>query len=119
MAVKLHALGFLLFLAGCNLAITTSTDCGERCEQSRGSLSETGKKDHAIQGHIFNSFTVRRPIDCHMKCFDERCRCQAYQMKGDRCELLEEDRFSASDDFDLVLGYTYFDMNREFAKQVR
>jgi len=40
-------------------------------------------------------------------------------MKGDRCELLDEDRYSAPEDLFKVNGYTYFGMNREYADQVR
>ena len=70
-------------------------------------------------GHSFKNVTVKKAFDCHVKCFDEKCRCQAYQMKGDRCELLDEDRCSAPEDLFKVNGYTYFGMNREYADQVR
>ena len=58
-------------------------------------------------------------IDCHVKCFEEKCRCRAYQIWQKRCELLDEDRFSAPKDFVNDAEYTYFDMNREFANLVR
>ena len=36
------------------------------------------------------TFTVNKPYDCHLLCFVEKCRCQAYQMKGQHsCELLQ------------------------------
>ena len=122
MVVILHALVFLLFLSQYkyNVALATSAaDCHERCEQSSGSLSSPGNKYHAMQGHSFKNFTLKKPFDCHLKCFDENCKCQAYQMQADRCELLDEDRFSAPDDFlPASSGYTYFDMHREFVNQV-
>ena len=34
------------------------------------------------------------------------------------CELLDEDRFSTPNDFIAYMGYTYFDMNREYVNQV-
>ena len=40
------------------------------------------------------------------------------QMWRNRCELLDEDRFSAPDEFLNEDGYTYFDMNREYVKEV-
>ncbi|XP_068676476.1 uncharacterized protein [Montipora foliosa] len=122
MLVILHALVFLLFLLQYkyNVVLATSAaDCHERCEQSSGSLSSPGNKYHAMQGHSFKNFTLKKPFDCHLKCFDENCKCQAYQMQADRCELLDEDRFSAPDDFlPASSGYTYFDMHREFVNQV-
>ena len=35
------------------------------------------------------------------------------------CELLEEDRFAAPDDFVREQGYEYYDMSREYEKTVR
>lgn len=53
-----------------------------------------------------------------MKCFEEKCKCQAFQILGNRCELLDEDRFSAPDDFVNEAEYAYFDMSREYVHQV-
>ena len=44
--------------------------------------------------------------------------CQAFQMKENLCELLDEDRFSSPEDFLEEEGYEYFDMNREYVDQV-
>ena len=90
-------------------------DCQGKCEQSSGSFGQTEMKNLAILGHSFENFTVKKTFDCHVKCFDERCRCQAYQMWNNRCELLDKDRSSAPDDY----GYTYFDMDNEFVNRVR
>ena len=97
----------------------STADCQGKCEQSSGSFGQTGIKHRAILGHTFKNFTVKKTFDCHVKCFDERCRCQAYQMWNNRCELLDEDRSSAPDDFANKWGYSYFDMDNEFVKQVR
>ena len=41
-------------------------------------------------------------------------------MKGKHsCELLDEDRFAAPDDFVEEQGYEYHDMSREYKKAVR
>ena len=41
-------------------------------------------------------------------------------MKGKHsCDLLDEDRFTASDDFVEEQGYQYYDMSREYEKAVR
>ena len=67
-----------------------------------------------MQGHSFKNYTLSKAYDCHVKCFEEKCECQAYQITQNRCELLEEDRFSAPEDFLQEKGYTYYDMNREY-----
>ena len=71
-------------------------------------------KHRAMQGHSFKNYTLSKKYDCHVKCFEERCKCQAYQKRQNRCELLDEDRFSAAEDFLEEKGYTYYDMNREY-----
>ena len=41
-------------------------------------------------------------------------------MKGKHsCELLDEDRFAALDEFVEEQSYDYYDMNREYEKTVR
>ena len=110
----IHVL-FLLILHARKLS---TADCQGKCEQCSGSFSQTGIKHRALLGHSFKNFTAKKAFDCHVKCFDEKCICQAYQMWNDRCELLDEDRMSAPDDFSNENGYTYFDMNREFVNQV-
>ena len=117
MKVVLYAFSISALLMEHNLNFATA-NCENKCEQSSGSVDETGIKQHAMLGHSFKNFTVNKPYDCHVKCFDEKCWCQAYQITGTRCELLEEDRFSSPDEFVEEDGYTYFDMKREFAIQV-
>ena len=89
-----------------------------RCEESRGSISKAGINHRAMQGHSFKNYTSSKAYDCHVKCFEEKCKCQAYQITQNRCELLEEDRFSAPEDFLEEKGYKYYDMNREYVNQV-
>ena len=67
-----------------------------------------------MQGHSFKNYTLSKPYDCHVKCFEETCKCQAYQMRKNRCELLDDDRISAPEDFLEEKEYTYYDMNREY-----
>ena len=92
--------------------------CNGRCELSKLSHHETGIKNRALVGHSFRNFTLPKTYDCHVKCFDEKCRCQAFQISGQRCELLDEDRMSAPDDFVKKDGYAYFDMSREYVEKV-
>lgn len=88
-------------------------------EESRGNVNQAGLEHRALLGHSFNNETSSTSFDCHVKCFDEKCRRQAYQIWQNRCELLDEDRFSAPDDFVYREGYIYFDMNRNYVNQVR
>ena len=104
-----------IFFYVCNLKLAAS-DYPRRCEQSSGSISKTGIKNRAMQGHSFKNYTLSKPYDCHVKCFEERCKCQAYQMRQNRCELLDDDRISAPEDFVEEKEYTYYDMNREYVK---
>ena len=105
------------FVTTNNLELTAA-DCNGRCELSKLSHHETGIKNRAMVGHSFRNFTLTKTYDCHVKCFDEKCRCQAFQISGQRCELLDEDRMSAPDDFVRKDGYAYFDMSREYVDQV-
>ena len=107
----------IIFVAKNNLELTVS-ECNGRCELSKLSHHEKGIKNRAMVGHSFRNFTLPKTYDCHVKCFDERCRCQAFQISGHRCELLDEDRMSAPDNFVRKDGYAYFDMIREYVAQV-
>ena len=98
----------------------TEANCKLKCEQTSFHISDTGLTNLALMGHSFKNFTVNKPFDCYEKCSHERCRCQAFQIKGERsCELLDEDRFSAPDEFQEEEGYEYFDLNREYKKPER
>ena len=117
MGVKKKA--FVLLLLFLPYLKLVASHCEGKCEQSIGSFGQTGIKHRAILGHSIWNFTVKKAFDCHMKCFDEKGRCQAYQMWNDRCELLDEDRMSAPDDFINADGYRYFDMSREYVNKVK
>ena len=95
-----------IFVAKANLELAF-TKCNGRCELSKLSHHEKGIKNYAMVRHSFRNFTLPKTYDCHVKCFDEKCRCQAFQISGHRCELLDEDRMSASDDFLRKDGYAF------------
>ena len=98
----------------------TQANCQARCEQTNGRTTDTGLRNRALVGHSFKNFIVNKPYDCVLLCFVEKCRCQAYQMKGKHsCVLLHEDRFAAPDDFKEEQGYEYYDISREYEKAVR
>ena len=99
---------------------TTQANCQARCEETNGRDTDTRLTNRTLVGHSFKNFTVNKPYDCLLLCFVEKCRCQAYQMKGKHsCELLDEDRFAAPDDLKEEKGYEYYEMDREYEKTVR
>ncbi|XP_067028458.1 uncharacterized protein [Acropora muricata] len=96
---------------------TTQANCQARCEETNGRAIDTRLTNRSLVGHSFKNFTVNNPYDCHLLCFVEKCRCQAYQMKGKHgCELLDEDRFAAPDDLKEEKDYEYYEMDREYEK---
>ena len=98
----------------------TEANCQARCERASLRTTDTGLTNRALVGHSFKNFTLNKPFDCHLLCFVEKHRCQAYQMKGQHsCELLDEDRFAAPDDFVDEQEYEYYDISRENEKPVR
>ena len=117
--ITMQVIQFLVVCILYNLK-RTQANCQARCEQTNGRTTETGLTNRALVGHSFKNFTVNKPYDCLLLYFVEKCRCQAYQMKGKHsCELLDEDRFAASDDFVQKQGYQYYDLSREYEKAVR
>ena len=57
---------FVLILFDVRSIKLTATGCQRRCEQSRGSIAETGMKHRAIQGHSFKNYTLSKAYDCHV-----------------------------------------------------
>ena len=117
--ITMQVIQFLVVCILYNLK-RTQASCQARCEQTNGRTTDTGLRNRALVGHSLKNFIVNKPYDCVLLCFVEKCRCQAYQINGKHsCELLDEDRFAASDDFVEEQGYEYYDMSREYEKGVR
>ena len=117
--IPMRVIPFVLVYILHNLT-TTQANCQGRCELTNRPTTDTRFANRALVGHSFKNFTVNKPYDCHLLCFVEKCRCQAYQMKGQHsCELLDEDRFAAPDDFVEEQEYEYYDISREYEKAVR
>ena len=99
---------------------TTQANCQARCELTNRPTTDTRLANSALVGHSFKNFAVNKPYDCHLLCFVEKCRCQAYQIKGKHsCELLDEERFAAPNDFVEQKEYEYYDTSREYEKAGR
>ena len=109
-----------LFVHILHILKTTQANCQARCELTNRPTTDTRMANRALVGHSFTNFTVNKPYDCHLLCFVKKCRCQAYQIKGKHsCELLDEDRFAAPDDFVEDQECEYYDTSREYEKAVR
>ncbi|KAK3725836.1 hypothetical protein QZH41_003805 [Actinostola sp. cb2023] len=70
-----------------------------------------------LKGHSYKNITTDDPKKCYSSCVHD-CRCKACQMKGARCELLDEDKTSMADDFVAESGYAYYDLKQEMYKGV-
>ncbi|KAK3728954.1 hypothetical protein QZH41_016808 [Actinostola sp. cb2023] len=68
-----------------------------------------------LKGYSYKNITTDDPKKCYSSCFND-CRCKACQMKGARCELLDEDKTSKADDFVAESGYAYYDLKQELYK---
>ena len=75
------------------------------------------KSNLALFGHSFINTTVTSSKECHYYCLHE-CRCLSFQIKGQTCELLDEDWFTAPNDLRPTAGYTQYYMSREYVEQV-
>ena len=99
---------------------TTQGNWQPRCELTNRPTTDTRLANRALVGHSFKNLTVNKPYVCHLLCFVQKCRCQAYQMKGKNgCELLDEERFAAPNDLVEEKEYEYYDTSREYEKAVR
>ena len=48
-------------------SLKLAADCPRKCEQSKGSISKTGIKNRAMQGHSFKNYTLSKPYDCLLR----------------------------------------------------
>ena len=113
---KAFVFSFILLLSQIS---PVSTSCAGTCIQSHKNHHEMGAKNWALTGHTFKTFSVSKVFDCHVGCYQERCRCRAFQIVGRQCELLDENRFTAPKDFIKKTGFSYFPMSLEYVTKVR
>ena len=113
---KAFVFSFILLLSQIS---PVSTSCAGTCIQSHKNHHEMGAKNWALTGHTFKTFSVSKVFDCHVGCYQERCRSRAFQIFGRQCELLDENRFTAPKDFIQKTGFSYFPMSLEYVTKVR
>ena len=114
--IAMRVIQFLVVYILHNLK-TTQANCQARCEQTSRPTTDIRLGNRAMVGYSFKNFTVNKPCHCHLLCFFEKRRCQAYQMKGQHS--CEEDRSAAPEDVVEEQGYQYYDMSREYEEAVR
>ncbi|XP_028516180.1 uncharacterized protein LOC114575466 [Exaiptasia diaphana] len=62
-----------------------------------------------IKGYSYKNLTTTDHVTCYRSCIQD-CRCQACQIKGDRCELLDADNKFSGVKFNDEEGYVYYDL---------
>ncbi|XP_031550207.1 uncharacterized protein LOC116287660 [Actinia tenebrosa] len=68
-----------------------------------------------LRGYSYKNISTDVPRVCFSSCFND-CRCNAFQMKDVRCELLDEDKTSKAADFVDGTGYVYYDLQQKLYK---
>ena len=110
-----HAANFLVQL----VTMTTGSEfyCQGTCYKGTFLPEQHVSKDYALLGHSYRNISDKTDQECLSACIND-CRCLSFQTQDSRCELLEEDRLSAEQDFQEYPGYSYYDIIHEFVQQV-
>ncbi|XP_078372430.1 uncharacterized protein LOC144656082 [Oculina patagonica] len=90
--------------------------CQGTCYKGRFLPEQHASKDHALLGHSYRNISGKTDQECFSACIND-CRCVSFQTQDSRCELLEEDRETAGQDFQELPGYNYYDIIQEFGQQ--
>ena len=65
---------------------------------------------YTLVNHVIATHTVTCPIDCAWECLrDARCRSFNYANSGKTCELSDQSKATAPNDFVLRKGITYYE----------
>jgi hypothetical protein len=110
----------LLTLLPVQVAMTLLVFSQDTCPavRYRGSFkNEDHLKDHALVGQTYKNLTTNTVQECFSVCIND-CRCVSYQLKGTRCELIDEDRHTAPNSFKPMSGYKYYELKQMFYAKV-
>lgn len=101
------------------VTMTTGSEfyCHGTCYKGAFVPEEHVSKDQALLGHSYRNLSDLTDQECFSACISD-CRCLSFQTQDSRCELVEEDRMTAAQDFGELPGYTYYDIIQEFVQQV-
>lgn len=110
-----HVSVFLVQLVA--MATASEFYCHGTCYKGTFQPHRHVRKDHALLGHSYRNISDKTDQECFGTCIND-CRCVSFQTERSRCELLQEDRMTAGEDFRALPGYSYYDVNQEFVQQV-
>ena len=101
------------------VTMTTGTEfhCHGTCYKGVFLPEEHASKDYALIGHSYRNLSHLTNHECFSACISD-CRCLSFQTRDSSCELAEEDRGTAAQNFTQVPGYTHYDLIQEFVQQV-
>lgn len=92
-----------------------SWQCGDSCIKSSASQAIDGR---GFDKYIIKTMVIQNVPQCALHCSDD-CSCQAFQLHhGNSCDLLHENRKTAPRDFEKLDGYSYYDLEKQYIKQV-
>lgn len=104
----------------CRLVFMTTASqfyCHGTCYKGNFDPTLHVQKDSALVGHSYRNISGKTDHECFGTCIND-CRCLAFQTQSSKCELLEDDRTTAGNDFQEMVGYNYYDIQQEFVQQV-
>ena len=112
----IHTASFLVQL----VSMTTGSEfyCHGTCYNGKFLPAQHVSKSFALLGHSYRNISDKTVQECFTACIND-CRCLSFQTQDSRCELLEEDRETAEQDFQELPGYDYYDIIQEFMQQVK
>ena len=111
-----HAVVFLVQLV--TMTTTSQFYCHGTCYKGAFNPTLDVQKNSALVGHSYRNISGKTDAECLRTCIND-CKCLSFQTQTSRCELLDEDRVTAGNDFQAISGYNYYDIQQEFVQQVR
>lgn len=87
------------------VTMTTGSEfyCHGTCYKGAFVPEEHVRKDQALLGHSYRNLSDLTDQECFSACISD-CRCLSFQTQDSRCELVEEDRMTAAQDFGELPG---------------
>ena len=101
------------------VTMTTGAEfhCHGTCYKGEFHREKQVRRDYALLGHSYRNLSDLTDQECFSACISD-CRCLSFQTRDSSCELVEENRGTAAQDFGQVPGYTHYDIPQEFVQQV-
>ena len=110
----------LLFLL--HATFTTAEKCQGNRQNFRFVEDEDVVLGHALEGHVFKTYTVSRATECHVLCRDD-CQCistnYSPNVKKDNCELNDANKEMKPAALKHKPGTKYYDLIKSYTVEVR